>query len=64
MEIAMQKNKLAKSKDLDFLARLTTALAPADENTLRHVREADNTGTKASRRIKEPRFTAQYLGSV
>ncbi len=60
----MVKNRLAKLGEIDFLSRLTTALAPADENVLRQVREH-----KGSTEIKRPNrsngyFTVRHLGSI
>lgn len=60
----MQKNKLVNLRNLDFIARLTTALAPADETVLRHAREAEKTPPRASAKRAEANFTAQYLGSI
>lgn len=64
----MQKNKLLKENNLDFLARLTTALAPADEAVRRQIRESQPHTPQRAIPSKRERFQAQFtmrhLGSI
>ena len=60
----MFKNRLVKLGNSDFLERLTTALAPADETVLRQVREhKGNKETRLPNRSKDY-FTVRHLGSI
>lgn len=60
----MFKNRLAKLGEMDFLSRLTTALAPADENVLRQAREHKGSSEKRLPNQSNGYFTVRHLGSI
>ncbi len=60
----MFKNRLAKLGEIDFLSRLTTALAPADENVFRQAREHKGTTETRQPNRSNGYFTVRHLGSV
>jgi len=61
----MQKNKLVKYGNLCFLARLTMALAPADETVRRQIQKMPSDKQKANPNLAaDSLVTARHLGSI